>query len=67
MDIIRRGADRMTLEKVARFYLSEFKQTMESGGTYFKISIHTFSLLQLHGVVLRQCTLAHFRVQMALL
>ncbi|KAG5178472.1 ABC1 family-domain-containing protein [Tribonema minus] len=34
MDIIRRGADRMTLERVARFYLTEFKTTMEGGGKW---------------------------------
>ncbi|CAM9129363.1 unnamed protein product [Chrysoparadoxa australica] len=31
MDIIRRGADRMTLERVARFYLTEFESTLKAG------------------------------------
>lgn len=34
MEIIRRGADRMTLERVARFYLNEFSATNKSGGKY---------------------------------
>jgi predicted unusual protein kinase regulating ubiquinone biosynthesis (AarF/ABC1/UbiB family) len=34
MDVIRRGADRMTLERVARFYLSEFQDTLQGGGKW---------------------------------
>ncbi|CAM9176522.1 unnamed protein product [Choristocarpus tenellus] len=34
MDIIRKGTDRITVERVTRFYLGEFQHTLKSGGKY---------------------------------
>ncbi|CAM9284287.1 unnamed protein product [Discosporangium mesarthrocarpum] len=34
MDIIRKGADRITVERVTRFYLGEFQDTLQGGGKY---------------------------------
>ncbi|CAN0173985.1 unnamed protein product, partial [Ectocarpus sp. 8 AP-2014] len=34
MDVIRKGADRMTVERVTRFYLGEFQTTLTKGGKY---------------------------------
>eukprot|EP00904_Undaria_pinnatifida_P003083 jgi/Undpi1/12776/HiC_scaffold_6.g02444.m1 len=34
MDVIRKGADRMTVERVTRFYLGEFQTTLTTGGKY---------------------------------
>lgn len=32
--ILRRGADRVSVEKIARFFLAEFKSTLKSGGKW---------------------------------
>ena len=32
--ILRRGADRVSVEKIARFFLAEFKNTLKSGGKW---------------------------------
>ncbi|CAM9657209.1 unnamed protein product, partial [Phaeothamnion confervicola] len=34
MEMIRKGADRMTVERVARFYLGEFESTLSGGGKW---------------------------------